>query len=238
MEWIKDTKSQWVAEHHDDPDLQIYLHFYRGDDLVAIAQCPMDRDVALQAAHVAAMGLAADCMSIGFESYHTTLENSPLTGKPWMPKEMQFVSETYPLRTEWAAPCLTVTMHERGGASTLHSQPYRIVKDQVEWIGEVKEISSENDGEGAGGFMFDAMQHAMSLPTIDESLAKAAESDDMAALVSGLITDEEARRFHMDMATLKALNERELVISVALVAMAGTVREQMIKERLGTDAEV
>jgi len=53
----------------------------------------------------------------------------------------------------------------------------------------------------------------------------------MAEMVKGL--DEEAKFFHMDAATVKALLEKDLAVGVILAAEKGTEREKWIQERYG-----
>ena len=232
-EALKQAKVERVRKDPENPDLPITLHFYRGDELVAAVQCPLDRDTALKAGMVAAMGFNADTMSISFESYHSTLENSPLTGKRWMPKEMQYVAEVYPDK-DWVRECLTITTHERDGGFTLFSQPYRILDGEVEWTEEsLLQISSEEDDVGGSGVMFEALQHAMEVPKINALVAEQAEKDDVAAFISSLITDEETRYFHSDMATFRALEEKELILSCLFAAKEGSTRQALLKDRFG-----
>lgn len=232
-EALKQTKIERVREEPEFPDLPITLHFYRGDELVAAVQCPLDRDTALKAGMVAAMGFNADTMSIAFESYHSTLENSPLTGKRWMPKEMQYVAETMPDK-DWVTECLTITTHERDGGFTLFSQPYRIRDGEVEWTEEERiQLSSGDDDAEAHGVMFEALQHAMQTPKINMLMEEQVKKDPTAALVSSLISDEETRYFHSDMATLRALEERELIISCLFAAKEGSKRKELLQERFG-----
>jgi len=234
---MKLTKESWVATRPDNTDLAIYLHFWRGDDLVVMVQTPLDRDTGLAAGQVGAAGFAATTMSLTFESYHSELPESPNTGKPWEPHEMQYTFEAVPENREkhWVKECLTTTAHERGGGFILQSLPYTIEDYQTIWS-EPLVVDSEVVGEGGGGVMYDYMQAAMAAPTIEEAMLAKGKDDPMAELVHSLVTDPEARLFHTDMATLTALKERNLVGSVVFTTVPGTLREQWIEERLGPDA--
>jgi len=235
---MKDTKEKWVATEPESTDLAIYLHFFRGDELIVTLQCPLDRDTALKAASLGASGFCASTVSATFESYHTTLKESPITGKPWLPKEMQFVAETVPDAFEkgWVNECLTTSAHERGGKYAMASQPYLIKGTEVEWYemksgiptGEAHEMT-----EGVSGYMFDSLQESIARPTIVDALEAQAKEDPMAAMVSNLIEDPERRQFHIDMATAKALEENELVVGVMLMAEEGSERQSWLSERLG-----
>lgn len=236
---MRDLKVQWVANHEDgmSDDLCIYLHFWRGDDIVAAVQCPLDRDKALHAAHMGAAGFCADIVSISFESWHSQREESPITNKRWRPREMQFVAQNYPnaVKDGWVTECLTTTVHERGGAYAMMVDPF-IIKDRtVEWLeGEYKiRLSSDTVGDKGQGYMFDVMQHAMTEQTIEDKLLQEAESSTFISTINSLISDQTLRQFHFDAATLSALQERELVQGVMLRADAGSERERLIQERFG-----
>jgi hypothetical protein len=229
-------KQEWVESKPENTDLGIYLHFYRGDDLAVAVQCELNRDTALNAGQLGAMGFNATTMAITFESYHSTLEKSPITGRRWKPQEMQFVSETYPEAWEkdWVHPCLTTTIHERGGGYGLRSQPYRLDGNELIWFEDkVITVSSEDVNDQGAGVMFDYLQHAMANPTIEEQLQEAAKSDPMARVMAGLVTDAEARQFHSDMATLSSLEERDLITGVVFSADPGSKREELLRGRFG-----
>jgi hypothetical protein len=238
-EVMQETKDNWVAEQPDSPDLAIYLHFWRGEELVVMVQSPMDRDLALQAASIGAMGFSADVMSITFESYHSNLKESPLTGNDWMPKEMQYVSETYPDAAEkgWVSPCLTTTIHNRDGDFCLYSLPYSLSEDKVIWGEPFAMYNSEEDkdkGQGTG-VMFEWLQDAMQRPKATDLISENLEQGNpMLKLVTEML-EEEALLFHGDVATMRTLKDKELVIAVALRATVGSKREELIRERFGDD---
>src|SRR6185503_18755085 len=135
-ELMKKTKERWVSHEPDNPDLAMYLHIFRGDEPVITVQCPLDRDTALKAALLAAPGFSASDITLTFESYTTTHRKSPITGEPWMPREMQFVAQTVPDAFEkgWVNECLTTSAHSRNGEYALASQGYRIKDGKVEWL--------------------------------------------------------------------------------------------------------
>ena len=132
---MKQTKEDWVATKPDNTDIAIYLHFWRGDDLVITLQCEVDRDTALAAGPVGAMGFAADTMAITFESYHTNSRTSPTHGEALAASRdaVRLRGRAAQRGEHWVDECITTTAHERGGAYILSSNGYRIVGDQVEW---------------------------------------------------------------------------------------------------------
>ena len=237
-EIMKQTKEQWVETGPEVTDLGIYLHFFRGDELVCTLQCPLDRDTALHAAVMAAPGFCASTMVMTFESYHTTRRKSPVTGEDWMPREMQYVAETNPdaLAKEWVFECLTSSAHERGGKYALVSQPYVIKEGKVEWREMKSDFPTNEIGEtteGASGYMFENLQRAMSFPTILEALEEQARENPMAQMVANMIEDPDRRQFHIDMATAQTLESKELVEGVMLMAEEGSERQEWLRERLG-----
>jgi hypothetical protein len=233
---MKFTKQDWVASKPDNTDMAMYLHFWRDDELVVAVQTPLDRDIGLAAGQVGAAGFAATTMSITFESYHSELGESPNTGRPWEPHEMQYTFEAVPENREkhWVRECLTTTAHERGGGFILQSMPYVIEDWEVIWS-EPLIVDSEVVGEAGGGVMYDYLQQSMAAPTIAEAIATKGKNDPMMKLISDLIDDPEQRLFHIDMATYKIMRGRNLVTSVIFFAKKGTNRALLIKDRMVGD---
>ena len=234
---MKKTKEDWVATKPENTDIAIYLHFWRGDDLIITLQCAVDRDKAMAAGEIGAMGFGADTMAITFESFHSNEGKSPLTGEQWRPHEMQYVFEAEPRNAveHWVDECVTTTIHERGGRYILASNGYRISGIKVVWTEEQLHISSDNEDENAAGVMFEYLQHSMANPTIEEKIAEDAKTNPLTAMMGSLVEDPERRLFHTDMATLTALNERGLINSALVGAEPGSVREELLTERLGND---
>lgn len=231
-EATKHTKETWVASHPDAPDTGIILHFYRGDQQIAAVLCHLDRDVALKAALIGATGFNADTMAVTFESYHAMTAKSPLTGEHWVPHEMQFVAETYPDRKDWVTECITIMVHDRSGQCLMHAMTFQIKDGQVLWDDD------EHTTDQVDGYMFEVLQDAMARPKMGELIKKQANDSLVGALMAGLVTDEEARLFHCDVATAKALQERDLATQVMLAAEADSERQKWIMDRFGPSAEV
>src|SRR3954470_18718710 len=160
---MKQTKEGWVGTKPENTDLAMYLHFWRGEDLIAMVQTPLERDIGLHAGQVGAAGFAATTMALTFESYHSEEPKNPVTGQPWQPHEMQYTFEAVPENREkhWVKECLTTSAHERGGAYGLQVMPYVLEGTKVLWAEETITVTSEEDLQG-GGTMFDYLQSAMS----------------------------------------------------------------------------
>lgn len=233
-EVMRTTKQDWVASEPENVDIAIYLHFWRGDELVATVQCPIDRDKGLQAARMGAAGFSADTLMMSFESYHSKLGQSPITGKSWAHQEMQYVFETDPEASAkgWVEECITTLAHERGGSYAMVSNGYGIEFGKVVWK-EFQEfvVSSADDGNHAAGMMFEFMQSAMAEPTIEERFAEEAKKDPTMAIVNGLVSDPERRLFHMDMATFKAMTEQNCAVAAVFSAKSGSLREELLNSR-------
>lgn len=236
-EVMKKTKEDWVATRPENTDIAIYLHFWRGDDLIITLQCEVDRDTAMAAGEVGAMGFGADTMAITFESFHSNEPNSPLSGKRWRPHEMQYVFEAVPENAveHWVDECLTTTLHERGGGYVLNSNGYRINGGELIWTEAQMHVTSEDEDGSAAGVMFEYLQHAMAAPTIEEKIVEDAKTNPLSAMMATLVEESERRLFHTDMATLTALNERGLIKSALVGAEPGTLREELLTERVGND---
>ena len=84
--------------------------------------------------------------------------------------------------------------------------------------------------------MFDYLQDAMSKQTIEEVMAEKAETDPMVKIMAGLVEDPERRLFHTDMATYTAMKDRKLVSAIMFTADPGSLRQELIQERLGDES--
>jgi hypothetical protein len=231
---MEEVKERWVADpaNEGQTDLSIYLHFWRGEEMVATVVCPLDRDTGLHAGLMGAKGFNATTMAITFESYHTELAESPLSGQPWRPHEMQYVFYAHP-EEDWVTECLTTSVHERDGAFVLHSQAFKIEDGHVIWgDSQLHHVSSEDEITG-NGVMFEYLQQAMKEPLLMAELQKEGEKSPLAQLMLTLVNDPEEQYFHADAATARILMDRKLAITVMLGAEPGTKREEWIKERFG-----
>lgn len=228
-------KTDWVASEPDSTDLLIYLHLYRGDQIVSAIQCPLDRDTALNAARIATFGMAADTLVTTFESWHSTHVKCPVTNEPWKQGEMAFVGQTYPMARElgWVDECLTTNGYDRDGNYAIVSRPY-LIKDNEVTFGEA-EIHSTDDNDFKGdGYMHDVFVDMMGEPTILDAMAEQVERSPAMAIVDSLVIEPQARSFHIDVAALRAIAEKDLLVSAVLIAGEDeTIRQEMITERFG-----
>lgn len=234
-EIMRTLKTSWVADNPETTDLLIYVHLYRGEDIVATLQCPLDRDTMLQACWVAVMGMAVDVVITTVESWHSKEKVCPLTGEPWEPGEMAFLGQTSPEAREkgWVWECLNTMGFDRFQHVSMISTPYRINGTEVTYF-ESMVIDSDDDDAEAAGYLTEQMRHCLAQPTILDRME--AEAPEMAAITKVLAEalSEEQKMFHIDCAALGALAQRELIKSAALMAENGSERARMIEERFGT----
>lgn len=231
---MKTVKTDWVAEQHENTDILIFVHLFRGDTMVAALQCPLDRDVALNACHLAAVGMAPDLLVVTFESWHSNREKSPITGEDWVPGEMAYVGQTYPeaKKEHWVNECLTTHGFDRFSEYALISTPYLIEGTEVTF--EEAEVYDSHDADFKGaGYMHDVLAQVMQMPTVFDQIA---EDEGPQATVIGILSDlmsETARWFHLDCAALKAMADKKLIVSAVLIAQDDPERQEMIANRFG-----
>jgi len=239
---MRQVKEEHIAGDPENTDVLIHIHVWRGDDLVVVLQCPLDRDTGLKAADMAARGFNATTVAITFESYHSQQMESPATGKPWQPQEMQYVFETDPLAAEkgWVNECLSTSIHDREGGCLMSSLAYVIKEGRLQWVDSDDWTEAIAKGGEPRGFMYQYLQQVMAAPTIAQNLETAAAGSDQVAamLFAGLADDEERRTYHMDMATLHALNEKGLITAAAVAANEGSRREEWMSSRLEKDSSM
>lgn len=233
---MRQTKEDWVATGPENPDLAIYLQFFRGEEPVASAQCPLDAHRAVRAASIGACGFNTDALAMTVESYHSDLKVSPLTGNPWLHREMQYLAETDPkaLADGVVNTCLITTAHERGGRFAVQLQPYRITDTTVEWLtAKYERFTSDDVATRGDGRIMAELQQAMASPTALELMAADASKNQALYALLNALSDPEAQLFHCDMATMRALRDQDLVTEVLLFADEGTNREKWLSERMG-----
>ena len=227
-------KTDWVTGEPDSTDLLTYVHLYRGDQLVATLQSPMDRDTMLQACWVAAIGMVLDAIVVTFESWHSTLKECPVTNAPWEPGEMAFLGATSAEAREkgWVNECLTTMAWDRDKNNAMLSRPYIIKGTEVTYL-EPQRVDSTKPGNSSGGFVNDEMLNIMAQPSILDRLQTENAPQAQAVKILGELMSEEEKIFHLDCAALKAMSDRKVIESAVLMAEEGSDRQRMIEERFG-----
>lgn len=230
-EKMREVKQEWVEANPDAPEMPIHIHFWRGDDHVACILTPLNGSQAIKVASLGASGFNATTMALTFESWVTTLENSPLTGKPWRQGEMNFIARTYPDAFEkgWLTEQMATSIHDREGNYYLSKHQFTVENQKVIW-GD-REVTPNVSPEGVPEGSEHPLKLAMDEPTMMQRITAMAGEDILVEAVLDTVIDAEERLFHCDMATLRALGEQDVVKGVFLYAEEGTERQKMIEDR-------
>jgi hypothetical protein len=218
-ELARDLKA--TAARRAESDLSAQIAVYRGLDPVAIVITGKhQRDLILDAAHIAARGFGPDAIALLIETWCAHVDHAeanPVTGEPWGPGEMQDAVENHRAREKgWVSDALLIEVHNRAGDVAAASLPYRIVRREVVW-GEP--LTTPDRMEGV---VPDALTEIMAEP--DLVATAYLENPDWD------LSPEELRDI-CDVTAARALVERGN--AVLLWAEPGSDRERLIKERLG-----
>ena len=231
-------KEAQVRDTHDPArgatDISPVVQGWRGSQpVVLLAPARVNRDDALHAARLAAVGFGCDVLSFTADGWQAAdPARNPTTGKPWGPGEMQRAAEEEgALEAGWITEALTVNVVNRAGDVLGAALPYRvdqrvsalgITSYALQW-GQQPALSPKN---GWGGLVVDYLVEFMNEPPVDALMAQA-------GLPSGEsfgLSDEEARA-HIDCAVVKTL--RRSGFQGALMLLADSpVRASVIERSL------
>lgn len=218
-------KEAHVRDTHDPArratDIAPVVLGWRGSQpVVLLAPARVNRDDALHATRLAAIGFGCDVLSVTTEGWvPANSKRNPTTGKPWGPGEMQrAVEEEGALEAGWITEALTTNVVNRAGDVLGALLPYRvdrrvsalgITSYDLEWA-QQPALSPKN---GWGGLVVDYLVEFMNEPPVDALMAQA-------GLPSGEsygMSDEEARA-HIDCAVVKTLRRSGFDGAVMLLA--------------------
>ncbi|MGR7027232.1 hypothetical protein [Geodermatophilus sp. URMC 62] len=238
VDYARQHKEAWVQETHSAvrgaTDMAPLIHGWRGGERVALlAPARVNRDDALHAARLAAVGFGCDIVSYTTESWQTSVECNPTTASPWGPGEMQHaVDEHNALEAGWITETLVTHVINRAGDVLGAFLPYRVTR-RVSALGITsyalawQEPASPSDGEWSG-LVVDSLVGFMKEPTTAAVLARAGV---MPSAQEFGLSDEEARA-HMDCALVKTLHRSDYEGSLMLLADSA-VRASVIEHSLG-----
>lgn len=213
-------------------DISTCIQAWRGDQIAAIIWSPPDRDRMLGLAHIAAIGFGADVLAVTMETYQALGDGqggkpiNPTTGEQWGPGEMQQAAEEHDaVARGWITEALMTQVLNRAGDTSMVCQPYRITGRVVEW--DDFPLPGEGDPR-AEGIVPDALARAMSAESIDVIAHRMFGH----AATAGL--SPERARAHQDVAVVKVIGEQypDGDVLVLLTAEPGTVRQQVLRDRL------
>lgn len=243
---VRTTKENHVRQVKGRPghtDIQTFIEFFRGDQMVALVTMPPDRDAMLTAALIGASGFGADSLAVSMETWgHTAKLQSPaptnpddieaaaarvlhpLTGEPIKQGDLADLALNHDgIAKGWVVEGILTQVLNRAGDTATVLQPYRITGRTVEWLPR----DFDTDGTAVAGRVADALAHAMRADTIEQDMAR------HGVTFASLGLEAERGRAHADVATVTALRERfgEHAL-ILLAADPGTVRDQVLRERL------
>jgi hypothetical protein len=231
-------KEAQVRDTHDPTrgatDISPVIQGWRGaQPVVLLAPARVNRDDALYAARLAAVGFGCDILSFTVEGWQAAdPERNPTTGKLWGPGEMQrAVEEEGALEAGWITEALTTNVVNRAGDVLGAVLPYRvdprvsaldITSYGLEW-GQQPDLAQEAEW---GGLVVDHLVDFMNEPPVDALMAQA----DLPPADSFRLSDEEARA-HIDCAVVKTLRRSGFEGAVMLQADS-PVRASVIERSL------
>lgn len=230
------VKEDHVRQVKGDPertDIMTVIEGFRGEEPAVVSFTPPDRDLMLRVAHFIAVGFSVDTLALTMESYGTlgAVEDNadpminPDTGERWGPGEMGTYFQKHGPGV--VVEDLVTQVINRAGDFYSVNQPYVIEGRRVNWQQLPEDLRSS--ALTPKGVVPETLADIMSQPTMLEIAGKYAV---------GLGLDHERTLFHGDMAALNRLREiiqeeggREA--AVMLFATPGSVRHQLLRERLG-----
>jgi hypothetical protein len=178
---IRETKQEKVRSTHDPDRLHTNIHNvthgWRGNDLiVAIYPSGLSIDSALNAAKATAVGFGCDALALTTETYQAGTPTSPLTGKRWVPGEMQRAADEHgALETGAVIEALVTLVVNRAGDISGVSQQYRVHRSvnalgvtsyDIEWLPEIA------DGYQREGRIVKSLVRFMNDPAVDVHIAR------------------------------------------------------------------
>lgn len=213
-----------VADWHE-PDPPVYrpvVEGFRGDEpVVVMIPSKVDRDAALHAARIQAVGFGCDVIAVTTDARRPVGDYiffNPVTGRrtrredresAWGPGEMQQAAlEHGALEKGWLTDTLMTTVVNRAGDMRLVSQDYRtsrrttalgIVSWEITWAEGLPALDTRDSEAEASGIIPEALVDYMNEVPIDVMMGR------LAAAGVDLDVSSEAARAAMDCATIKML---------------------------------
>lgn len=228
IEIAKKIKMDWV-EKTDRGDMPPTVFVERGDDVVAAVMAPqVDRDAALQAAHLCRKGFKATGMTMIMDA-HVRMEKMPEGTKNIEEAEAQSdflknykhgdmqkaCDEEGACERGDIADCLICTRIDEKDNKKAWIMPYsyhgkkddKPVAGPFKWIPDhpATELYNKDDGQSQwGGYVFDSLNEIMKMPGLleeDHQLVKLLKK-------AGENLTEEKQQYHVGRAILRILQEK------------------------------
>lgn len=224
---LRNVKERMVADNPEDCQPLMTVYFFRDDDIMAMMMC-LERDKALATAWLGASGFAAQAIGLASEAWAPLVEINPDTGQRWNGGEPAAYAEKHGIG-DVVGESLVCSVVDRAGNITYSEQKFRQNGSKVEWLID-PEITLADKGEPVG-YIPDVMLQAMKQPTLAERI-KEDSGVDPARLGEMFELSPERQKFHMDMAVIRQLVDRQLIVGMILEAEPGSERAELIEERM------
>lgn len=222
---VRERKESWASEHYErDTDLPTCMWCFRGDDMIAlIFMHSIDRDRMLHVGRIAANGFDADLIVFAMETFHSEIENNPITGERWGPREMQLVAEKHRGRERgWIVDSLLVTVANRAGDLELAELVYRIGhRGKVVWD---KRRTTIEDACEVGGMVPEVIRAMMLEPGMGVLMERHGRST---GVMDGMSAEE--IRARIDIVTAELIHDRDATVALN-IGEPGSERFKLFEE--------
>lgn len=247
---VKDEHVRQVKGKRDRTDIATVIEAFRDGEPVAYALTLPHRDTMLAVAEVLANGLGADLLALTFEAYavigSATPEETaagrlnpetnpsginPDTGQRWGEGEMgAYFAAHGPDGV--VSEALNTTVATRAGDVWMFAQPYRIEGTSVTWDDRDNFDSNRDTRAEASGYVPRVLREVMTKPTVlQQALRARPDFADMST--ERLLANNDAACVKYLPHLVAQLPDPEAFINLALFAIPGSVRHQVLVERLG-----
>ena len=221
-EWADVLQQQALDTRQTSQELMVYVSLWREEPVLTLVST--NRDDALHAAYVAAVGADAERIGITFEGWRAREMTNPDTGKDWGPGEMSEYNEKHPENDVIYSGILTYVL-ARDGESVVKSA--EIITGEHGSVAKPDEIDEVLEFRG---YIPENLKAAMDQGTLSDMMPPGVAAKAEEAL------GHTRRYYHQDRAIIRELFDRNKIVAVMIFAVAGSEREALINEQVG-DAE-
>lgn len=223
---VKEQHVRSVNGRKGETDLLTKIDAFRGNELVASAFAPPNRDKMLHLCSIMSRGLGADVMTMTYETWSTKhAAKHPLTGEQWKAGDLQDLAENHDgLAKGYVHECLMTSGVNRAGDHDAISRQYVIEKRKVNWLSGL-DLDSHLGGE-MSGLVPDMLTKIMAEPPADVTLLQ-----QFPGIAENLISNPNWRD-HADIATVKAIMTLIEDCAITIGSEPDTERARLIREYL------
>ena len=237
IERIKRSKEALVKEYPEDADSPITIEIHRHDTAAGTIVAEPNLDLFELLLKFSIVGMGADEIWLGLETYHSEHMICPGTGKPWVEDEMADAMTNHP---DWwvdgmITEAIAVLVWNRSGDLVEDMLPYKIENGLIVW------------GERPGkGMVFSNLNEVVGTMWLDTTMAEDALSakeggrpdlpqmpDELKKQLETMSIEERETRIDVIVATfIRAVASHMRVMAVvSLDAPDGSERQRILTER-------